>query len=336
MPWSREIDPNWTPNLFRLGDDKASYTVRIRHILPTPIPNGVKQFWQVVDCSVLIIDRDCKVKVETFHIIDIVDIGGRAKIGDKLAFGRDGDNCLVVELCTHTVGFDDQASTFAQQTNVKATKKLADKIKAKMGQPKETFTTSYLFNVEDCCQDLKSFLFFGLPLPSGERLAIEGIGVFDKDIERTLDDGTTGDEQAFLDEAPRLEDVSSADLERFHVALSLSADEAGMHARYLGGLPTSIGPGLRPFARPGRWLIELAEPGNDDDGLRVQAPPVVEVTIPDSGPVVEGELAIELGDRIMLLRPVTPGGKDVQEVLAQFGDRAITLPDRLRARLDRG
>ena len=270
--------------------------------------------------------------METFHVIEIVDIGGHAKISDKFAFAPGDDNCLVLELCTHTVGFDDQASKFAQQTNVKATQKLADKTKAKMGQPTATFTTSYLFNQEDCCQELKSFLFFGLPLPTGERLAIEGIGTFDKDIERELDDGTNGDEQAFLDDAPQLENISTADLERFHVALSLSADEVGMHARYLGGLPTSIGPGLRPFARPGTWLIEQDAPGNDDDGLLVRAQSVIEITIPDSNQTTECGRIIELGDRNLLLRPVNPGMKDVRGALAELGNDVITLPERLRGR----
>lgn len=177
MPWSRRLDPNQpAPNPRLLDGKKPSYQIFIEHILPNPIPRGATQFWQVVECTTLIIDKDCNLSIKKDRIIDIVNIGGRRAIGDNLALIIHADHCFVWEYCVHTVGFDDPTANFAQQTNVKVTEKLADDLKKRMRGPTSTFITSYAFNAGNCCESLKKLLFFGLDIPTGERLHIEGVG----------------------------------------------------------------------------------------------------------------------------------------------------------------
>ena len=180
MSWSRELDnskgvPKPNP---RLLDKRApSYQIFINHVLPKKLPKKAKQFWQVVKCLKIIVDKKCNYTFETDYFIDIVNIGGRKKIGDNLAWILRKEVCLALEICTHTVGFDDGISNYAQQTNVLATEKLAKHILKNMKGPKATFQTFYFYKDKTCkCNDF--FLRF-FPIP-GEGLHIEGIGTFPK------------------------------------------------------------------------------------------------------------------------------------------------------------
>ncbi len=128
--WSRKLVQG--PD--KLDNGKPDYEVKIAHVLPD-VPKGATQFWQVVKIAKSWVEDDCKVVKKTSYILDIVNIANRTEINDKLSWTVNAKVCFAVEQCTHTVGFDDQKSKYAQQTSVSATEKLANTLLDTMAGP---------------------------------------------------------------------------------------------------------------------------------------------------------------------------------------------------------
>jgi hypothetical protein len=170
--WRRKRD--WGPRL--LDGRMPSYDIGIIHVLP-PVPKGATQVWQVITCVRTIIDKNCKVTIERTHTIDIVNIGNRKEIKDQLSWIKRVDVCVAAEVCMHAIGFDDQKSKYEEDTNIKATERLAKEVLDKMGAPMGWFATSYLYvkksNCKQCCGTNR---FLISRLPEGERLTIAGVG----------------------------------------------------------------------------------------------------------------------------------------------------------------
>ena len=121
MGWSRELDKDPgvpVPNPHHLGDGDADYKIWIKHVLPKKRPAGAKQMWQVVECFTLTMDAKCKWHVKKSFIVDIVDIAKRKKIDDTLSFFPANSDCFALEICKHTVGFDDGKSNYAQVSSL--------------------------------------------------------------------------------------------------------------------------------------------------------------------------------------------------------------------------
>lgn len=172
--WSRKLTGG--PRL--LDGKKASYQVFFDHILP-PVPKGRKQLWQVVKRNQTILPDNCKLGTEMSYVVDIVDIGSRTKIDDNWAWLRHDDPCFALETNAATVGFDDGASDFAQQTNVEVTQRLAKEVLGKMTGPIGTYSGVYSFvksgNCPKCKDKLKA-LQDKQKAPNGEALSIDGVG----------------------------------------------------------------------------------------------------------------------------------------------------------------
>ena len=177
-----EEPPKWTrkhtngPDL--LDGSKPSYQVWFDHI-PPPVPTGVTQMWQVVEVKKTFLTDGCELKDEKEFRIDIVDIGTRKKINDSWGLIRRDDPCFMMEENIATIGFDDQKSNLAQQTNVKASESLAKDTLDNMAGPKGTYTGKYTFvksaNCKDCPEKLKEIKDKN-KAPNGEALSIDGVG----------------------------------------------------------------------------------------------------------------------------------------------------------------
>lgn len=178
MSWGRRLDSNWTPNPIRIGNGKPDYQIRIEHVLPTPLPAGVKQVWQVIKCMVFTLDLECKAKFETRYLLDIVDINGRTAVSDRLMLRKRDEYCLVWELCEHTIGFDDQRSNYEEYSSELIVENLANRLIRTMSGPTATFKTNYVYYKGDCCPELIAFLTFGWGLSPGEWLNVEGVGQY--------------------------------------------------------------------------------------------------------------------------------------------------------------
>ena len=179
MSWTRRLEqgvPGGNPK--HLQDGRPSYSIRIEHIVPQPVPNGVSQFWQVVDCTMFEIDMNCKLKITAFHIVDIVDIGPRRALGDTLEAIANKPRCLAWLHCVHTVGFGSRKVRFKETVNKSVHKRGAEKLKRHMTTPKGTFQQNDVYIAENCCKDLLEFLFFGFRPQAGEWLQVEGVGRF--------------------------------------------------------------------------------------------------------------------------------------------------------------
>ena len=161
-----------------LDGREPSYQVWFNHLLP-PVPTGVKQLWQVVESTHTLLTDQCELKTETDFRIDVVDIGSRTRINDSWGWIRRDNPCFAMEESKATVGFDDQTSNLAQQTNVKASKQLAEDTLGKMTGPKGTYSGVYTFvksaNCRDCSAKLKEIQEQNRAR-NGEALTIEGIG----------------------------------------------------------------------------------------------------------------------------------------------------------------
>ncbi|HLB71706.1 MAG TPA: DUF4157 domain-containing protein [Candidatus Methanoperedens sp.] len=177
-----EEAPKWTrkhtkgPRL--LNGEEPSYQVWFDHILP-PVPTGVKQIWQIVESTHTFLTDKCEVKTETGFRIDIVNIGTRQKIDDSWGWIRRDNPCFAMEESKANIGFDDQTSNLAEQTNVPATKQLAEDTLGKMTGPKGAYSGVYTFvksrNCRDCPEKLKEIQEKN-KAPNGEALKVEGVG----------------------------------------------------------------------------------------------------------------------------------------------------------------
>jgi hypothetical protein len=156
----------------------AGYQIKIIHVLP-PAPKGATQVWQVVTCRDVFIDNKCKANAETAYTIDIVTIGARKEVEDKLKYKLNTDVCVAIEVCAHLVGFDDQKSNYLQQTNVNVSQEDANDLAAKMAPPKGQFLTFYAYekkaNCKECCGAFRFLI--GL-FPNGHLLAVDGLGAW--------------------------------------------------------------------------------------------------------------------------------------------------------------
>ena len=178
-----EEPPKWTrkhtkgPDL--MDGKNPSYQVWFDHIPPLPIPTGVTQMWQVVEVTKTYLTASCESKTEKEFRIDIVDIGTRKKLGDTWGLINREDPCFMMEENTATIGFDDQQSNLAEQTNVKASESLAKDTLSKMTGPQGTYSGKYTFvksaNCKDCPEKLKEIKDKN-KAPNGEALSIEGVG----------------------------------------------------------------------------------------------------------------------------------------------------------------
>ena len=179
MSWTRRLKQGVQGgNPKHLQDGRPSYSIRIEHIVPQPVPNGVSQFWQVVDCTMFEIDMNCKLTITAFHITDIVDIGPRRALGDTLEAIANKPRCLAWLHCVHTVGFGSRKVRFKETVNKSIHKRGAEKLKRHMTTPKSTFQQNYVYIADNCCKELLEFLFFGFRPQAGEWLQVEGIGRF--------------------------------------------------------------------------------------------------------------------------------------------------------------
>jgi hypothetical protein len=174
VEWSRTLvgDPNF------LDGKHASYEVFFNHVLPD-VPKGRKQLWQVVENTQEVLTKDCKVEAEHDFRIDIVDIGDRTTIKDQWGWIPADEPCFARQVSSATVGFDDGTSGFEQQTNVNASKSLAQKTLRKMKGPKGTYTGTYTFVKEDLCNKCAEQLEAiqkKRSAPDGEALKIAGVG----------------------------------------------------------------------------------------------------------------------------------------------------------------
>lgn len=177
-----EEAPKWTrkhtkgPRL--LDGDKPSYQVGFDHILP-PVPTGVTQMWQVVQITKTFLTDKCELKDEKDFRVDIVKIDARKKIPDDWGWIRRDDPCFAMEESKATIGFDDQKSKFAEQTNVKVSESDANDTLGKMAGPKGDYSGRYTFvkgtNCKDCPEKLKEIKEKN-KAPNGEALTIEGVG----------------------------------------------------------------------------------------------------------------------------------------------------------------
>jgi hypothetical protein len=172
--WSRKLKEG--PRL--MDGSKASYQVIFDHVLPA-VPEGVTQFWQVVEVKKVVLNAECKLETETDHAIDIVDIGGHTAISDSWGLILRDDPCFVMEASRATVGFDDRKSGFDQQTNVSASAALAARTLRQMTEPKGTYSGVYTFvkaaNCPACADKLKA-LQEEHKAPDGEALEVDGVG----------------------------------------------------------------------------------------------------------------------------------------------------------------
>jgi len=179
MSWTRRLGGGFVRNPVALDDGRPGYEIGIEHVVPQPVPAGVTQVIQVVKCTIFTIDLKCKVQVKVGYFLDLVDIGGRATLPDTLRLRYPPNTyCLVWELCEHTIGFGGVKKVYPRYTSVSISEALANDAKSKMTAPITTFHANYLFHRGDCCPDLLAFLLWGLPLPAGESLAVEGLETF--------------------------------------------------------------------------------------------------------------------------------------------------------------
>ncbi len=158
--WTRSLrlGPQW------LGDGDPDYAIDIWHNLPPAQPADAKQIWQALTCErtyMYVDDRDpskCKLKSDTSYIIDIVDTVDLNRVPDHLALELiNYKMCFLAEVCSHKIGFDDGKSNYAQQTNVKATQALANKISDAMRPPIGTFRRTYAYLRKKNCRCCPQF-----------------------------------------------------------------------------------------------------------------------------------------------------------------------------------
>jgi len=175
---SRKLDPGYKKNPVGLTDGLPGYEIGILHVPPDPPPEGAKQLWQVAKCTVTTVDLQCKKQEQTVWIIDIVKLGGRKEIPDKLSLDYPDKYCLVIEKCEFTVGFDG-GQNYQGYSSEKVTEKLATRLLKEMTEPKTTYTTVYAFRSKNkACDDCeKTEDPFGLE-PGEEALIVDGIGEY--------------------------------------------------------------------------------------------------------------------------------------------------------------
>lgn len=161
-----------------LDGDNPSYQIWFDHILPV-VPKGVTQMWQVVEDTQTFLTDKCENKTEQEFRIDIVSIGDRKQIEDDWVWIRRDNPCFALEVSKATLGFDDQKSNFAEQTNVLASASLAKEVLQKMAGPTGNYSGTYTFikssNCKKCPDTLKK-LQKAHEAPNGEALTIEGVG----------------------------------------------------------------------------------------------------------------------------------------------------------------
>jgi RHS repeat-associated protein len=147
--WTRalQLGPQW------LGDGDPDYVIDIFHNVPQAPPAGATQLWQVVTCNTTYMyldDKDptkCMVEAQTRYILDVVDIGGRRRIPDRLAWVISGRQvCYAIEMCFHKAGFDDGKNKY-EQGSPEVTQALANKISNAMRPPIERFIDLRVPNV---------------------------------------------------------------------------------------------------------------------------------------------------------------------------------------------
>lgn len=178
MGWSRKLDPGFKKNPVGLTDGRPGYQIGILHVPPDPPPQGAKQMWQVAKCTVTTVDLQCKKQVETVWIVDIVKLGDRKEIPDKLSLDYPDKYCLVIEKCEFTVGFDG-GQNYQGYSSAKVTEKLATRLLKEMTEPKTTYTSVYAFRSNNkACDDCeKTEDPFGLE-PGEEALTVDGVGEY--------------------------------------------------------------------------------------------------------------------------------------------------------------
>ena len=174
--WSRKHTSG--PRLFE--GEKASYQVFFDHVLPA-VPKGAKQVWQVVEVNKTVLTDKCKLMTERSFIIDVVDIGTRTAVNDSWGMIAEGDPCFVKEVNKAQIGFDDRKSNFAQQTSVRATAALAQKVLKRMTGPEGSYSGTYTFVRKGPCGGCEKELAEARKkhgAPAGEALSIAGVGDF--------------------------------------------------------------------------------------------------------------------------------------------------------------
>lgn len=175
--WSWRL--NHGPRL--LDGRDPSYQIFVDHVLPAP-PQDATQVWQVVKCNKMILAvPECKIKLDTEYIVDIVAIADRKIITDSLAWIWRQETCFAAEVCHHDIGFDDGRSNYVRMSNAQVSEKSANELLGKMRGPKGAFSTTYYYLNKGacgkCCKVLKKILHY-LNVPDGERLHVEGVGTW--------------------------------------------------------------------------------------------------------------------------------------------------------------
>lgn len=166
-----------------LDGRQVSYQIWLDYYLPTPEGNPT-QFWQTVSHTFAGMTQACEREYEHKWIIDIVNIGGRKMITDSIGLLKPDDYCIAAELAVHRLGFDDEQSNFAQQTNRWVVAQQAHLLNRQMRGPTRTITMLYLYlNKEHCrcCKDVQTALNWigtlaGMQPRDGESLWIQGVG----------------------------------------------------------------------------------------------------------------------------------------------------------------
>jgi hypothetical protein len=164
----------------RLFDGRSpSYQVFFDHVVPK-VPKAANQLWQVVEARKTLLSSDCKPKTEKTHIVDIVDLGKRERIGDSWGWIPDQSKsfCVAVESNKAKVGFGPEKKRLAQQTNVEVTASLAKRTRQGMLKPIAAYTGRYTFIKPNNCPKCKKFekLKKQFKAIGDEHLKIESVG----------------------------------------------------------------------------------------------------------------------------------------------------------------